>query len=133
MCPSQVRSFRLLDQHTSSEQSLAELTNLLRDIPASLPDELVETLVAAAGIRIERIISRGHSSPPDFWYDPPESEWVLVVAGSARLTIEGEQPITLLPGSFLNIPAHQRHRVEWTDPSQPTVWLAVHYGDSTNR
>jgi cupin 2 domain-containing protein len=56
---------------------------------------------------------------------------VLLLAGAARLKFEGEEPIDLRPSSFVNTPAHNRHRVEWTDPSQPTLWLAVHYGDPT--
>jgi cupin 2 domain-containing protein len=39
-----------------------------------------------------------------------------------------EHPVEMKPGDFLNIPAHRRHRVEWTTPGEPTIWLAVHYG-----
>lgn len=102
--------------------------NLFDDIPAELPAELFQTLLEAGNVRIERIVSQGHASPAGFWYDQPQSEWVLVVSGAARLVIEGGEPVELRAGSYLNIPAHTRHRVEWTDPDQPTVWLAVHYG-----
>ena len=102
--------------------------DLFAELPAELPEELFETLLEAEGVRIERIVSRGHVSPPGFWYDQPQSEWVLVVSGAARLVIEGGEPVELRPGSYVNIPAHTRHRVEWTDPQQPTIWLAVHYG-----
>jgi cupin 2 domain-containing protein len=37
------------------------------------------------------------------------------------------EPRLLRPGDYLLIPAYRRHRVEWTDPTQPTVWLALHY------
>jgi len=101
--------------------------NLFADLPASLPDELVQTLLAAPGLRIERIVSHGHASPEGFWYDQDTREWVLLVAGAARLRFEGEEPVEMKPGSFINIPAHKRHRVDWTDASQPTIWLAIHY------
>jgi cupin 2 domain-containing protein len=106
---------------------MAGLTNLLADIPADLPAELIQPLLSTPGIRIERIISLGHASPEGFWYDQETHEWVLLVKGVARLMFEGEEPIDLRPGSFVNIPARRRHRVEWTDPDQPTVWLAIHY------
>ncbi len=105
------------------------LNNLLADIPGPLTEELIENLVTMPGIRIERIISWGQSSMPGDWYDQETHEWVLLMAGTARLTIVGSEPIDLRPGSFVNIPAHRRHRVEWTDPAQPTIWLAVHYED----
>jgi cupin 2 domain-containing protein len=102
--------------------------NLFADIPASLPDELVETLVEAANVRIERIVSHGHASPPDFWYGQEQHEWVLLVQSAGRLRFDYEV-IELKPGDFVNIPAHKRHRVEWTTPDGPTVWLAIHYSE----
>src|SRR5437763_16826325 len=96
--------------------------NLLSIIPHELPKELCETLVQAANCRIERIISHGHKSPDGFWYDQDENEWALLVAGAARLQFEDET-INMQPGSFVNIPAHKRHRVAWTDPEQMTIWL----------
>jgi cupin 2 domain-containing protein len=101
--------------------------NLLEGIPAELPEELVQTLLHSDHVRIERIISRGHASPEGFWYDQAQNEWVLLLRGTALLRFEGQEPLKLLPGSFLNIPAHTRHRVDSTDPNEPTVWLAVHY------
>jgi len=101
--------------------------NLFRDLPTAVPEELFETLLRAPGLRVERIVSHGHASPPGFWYDQPGDEWVLIVSGAARLRFEGEEPFEMKVGSFINIPAHLRHRVEWTDPTQPTIWLAIHY------
>ena len=103
------------------------LRNIFDGIPAELPEELIQPLLRTSGILIERIISLGHASPEGFWYDQETCEWVLLLAGAARLTFEGEEPIDLEPGAFVKIPAHRRHRVEWTDPNRPTVWLAVHY------
>jgi cupin 2 domain-containing protein len=106
---------------------VADLTNLFAEIPARFPEELLQTLLRAPGLRIERIVSLGHASPEGFWYDQDAPEWVLVLAGGARLRFEGEEPIELRSGSFVNIPAHARHRVDWTDPNEPTIWLAIHY------
>lgn len=106
------------------------MNNLFRDIPANLPQELCETLLANDGLTIERIVSLGHASPPGFWYDQDRHEWVIVLKGRAKLRFEGEaESLEMKPGDSVNIPAHKRHRVEWTDPATPTVWLAVHYGD----
>lgn len=100
--------------------------NLLRNLPAALPAELLNVLVENPQVRIERIVSTGQKSPDGFWYDQAEVEWVLLLRGSAALRIEGvEQPVTLEAGDHLLIPAHQRHRVEWTCAREPTVWLAV--------
>jgi len=102
--------------------------NLLGEIPADLPDELVETLCRSTQLRIERIVSRGHTSPPGFWYDQELNEFVLLICGRARLAFaDGTPPAELAPGDWLEIPVHKKHRVEWTDPAQDTVWLAVHY------
>ena len=83
-------------------------------------------LVADGAVRVERIVSTGQVSPADFWYDQDEDEFVIVVAGGAVLTIEGRaEPLRLGPGDWVNLPAHCRHRVEWTSADPPTVWLAV--------
>lgn len=103
-------------------------TNLFADLPSSLPEELFTTLLQAAGIRIERIVSHDHSSLTGFWYDQPEGEWVVVLKGAARLDFE-DGTREMGPGDFINIPAHKKHRVAWTTPDEPTVWLAVHYDD----
>jgi cupin 2 domain-containing protein len=104
------------------------LPNLFTDPPSTPPsEELFTPLLAGHRFRLERILSFGHASPPDFWYDQPEDEWVLLLTGAARLQFEGEEPHQLLPGAFAHIPAHRRHRVDWTTPDSPTVWLAIHY------
>ena len=101
--------------------------NIFSDIAARGADEQVTELLASPHVRIERIVSRGHASPPDFWYDQDRTEWVLVLDGAAALRFEGEDGARMLQrGDYLLIPAHARHRVEWTDPAQATVWLAVH-------
>jgi cupin 2 domain-containing protein len=107
------------------------IPNLYNDIPAELPQELASTLLSAGSSRIERIVSHGHSSPPDFWYDQTEHEWVLVLRGAARLRFD-DGAVDLKAGDYVNIPAHRRHRVEWTTPDEPTIWLAVYYGESAH-
>jgi len=102
--------------------------NLLTALPARLAsDEVFEVLVERPDLRIERIVSTGQSTPEDEWYDQEQDEFVLLVAGAARLRIEGEaEDRTLKEGDWLFLPAHCRHRVTWTRESPPTVWLAVH-------
>lgn len=104
------------------------MNNLFSNIPDHLPDELLETLLDADSVRIERIVSHGHASPEGFWYDQEQHEWVVVLKGAAGLRFEDDKLVEMGTGDFVNIPAHKRHRVEWTTPEEPTVWLAVHYG-----
>jgi cupin 2 domain-containing protein len=101
-------------------------SNLFSDIPARLPEELFTTLIDAAEVRIERIVSHGHASPAGFWYDQAQHEWFVVLKGAARLRFESSV-IELNAGDSVNVPAHTKHRVEWTTPDEPTIWLAVHY------
>ncbi|GKT07217.1 cupin domain-containing protein [Desulforhabdus sp. TSK] len=102
--------------------------NIASKIPASLPRELLEELVCTGGTRIERIISKGHTTPEGTWYDQDTSEWVMVVQGSARLRFEEDDVLlSMQAGDWITIPAHVKHRVEWTDPDRETIWLAVHY------
>jgi cupin 2 domain-containing protein len=104
--------------------------NLFALLPEGRSAEQTIDLLAGENLRIERIVSTGQASPPGFWYDQDRAEWVLVLAGSAGLLLEGEaEPRVLGPGDYLLIPAHRRHRVEWTDAERPTVWLAVHFQD----
>jgi cupin 2 domain-containing protein len=101
----------------------------LRDLPDARAGEVTDALLAAPGVRIERIASYGQRSPPGFWYDQPQAEWVVLLAGAARLRFADEPEERVFgPGDWLHIAAHRRHRVEWTDPAQPTVWLAVFHG-----
>jgi cupin 2 domain-containing protein len=103
--------------------------NLFADVPGELAQEELTTLLASGVLRIERIVSRGQASPPGFWYDQPQDEWVILLAGGAELAFADEAaPVRMRPGDYLHIAAHRRHRVVWTDPTQATVWLAVHYG-----
>lgn len=106
--------------------------NLLAGLPITPEaEERFETLLSRPGLRLERIVSTGQASPPGFWYDQADAEWVLLVAGRAALRFEDEaEPRLLAPGDWLLIPPHRRHRVEWTDAAAPTVWLALHCDES---
>ena len=101
-------------------------SNLLADLPPPGPDEDLALLLDRPGVRIERIVSYGHVTPADRPYDQAGDEWVLLLAGAARLWLEGQGEIALAAGDHLLIPARRRHRVVWTDPDAATVWLAVH-------
>ena len=102
--------------------------NLLAPLPDTAAGEAVDALLIRPGVRVERIVSRGQASPPGFWYDQDEGEWVLLLAGAAAVRFADEAaPRRLAPGDCIDIAPHRRHRVEWTDPAAPTVWLAVFY------
>ena len=103
--------------------------SLIGDLPSQpLPDEVVTLLLARQDLRIERIVSSGQTTPEGHWYDQERDEWVLVIAGAARLRIEGEASDRKLgQGDWILLPAHCRHRVTWTRAEPPTVWLAIHF------
>ena len=104
--------------------------NIFANLPARLPMEEATVIAERAGAVVERIVSTGQASPPGFWYDQDWAEWVLVLSGAAGLSIEGEAaPRRLGSGDYVELPPHVRHRVEWTDPDRPTVWLAVRWKD----
>lgn len=103
------------------------MPDLFASLPASLDAEVFDELLCARHVRIERIISRGHTSPATGWHDQTEHEWVLVLKGAARLQFETGEELVLRKGDYMNIPAHARHRVSWTAPDRPTIWLAVFY------
>lgn len=101
--------------------------NFFKNIPAQLPDELFETILKRDNLRIERIVSKGHVTPPGQWYDQDWDEWVMLLQGEATVLYQKDGlAIQLVAGDYLLIPAHTRHRVEWTPPDSDTVWLAVH-------
>lgn len=101
--------------------------NLYRAIPDDLPVELMQDLAAAGDVRIERIVSRGHRSPGEGWYDQDRHEWVAVLRGRATIAYPDGREIALGPGDYVSIAPHEQHRVAWTTPDADTIWLAVHY------
>jgi len=112
--------------------------NFFSDLPTSLSEELVENVFQTEHVRIERIVSTGQSSPPGFWYDQSEGEWVILLHGGATLefpdeTFQGEtEMLHLSPGDSVYIPPHKKHRVFSTSEKETTVWLAVFIKESQN-
>ncbi len=100
--------------------------NIFDRLPDHLPDEIFETLCTRDNVRIERIISKGHRTEPGAWYDQDWDEWVLVLQGEAILLFADNRQMHLSTGDYLFIPAHIRHRVQWTAPDIETIWLAIH-------
>ena len=105
------------------------MNNLFENLPTRLPKEFVSILEENQNVRIERIVSTGHSSPDGFWYDQDEHEWVVVLKGEGTLLFENGDSVSMKPGDHVLIPARKKHRVERTSPEEPTVWLAVFYRD----
>jgi cupin 2 domain-containing protein len=101
--------------------------NIFAALPDDLGQETFTELLRRSGLTIERIVSKGHVSPPGYWYDQDTHEWVMVLKGAGTVAFADDREVTLRKGDYLNIPAHARHRVTWTDPDQTTVWLAIHY------
>jgi len=102
--------------------------NLFQDLPAStLHKEVFEDILKSPAFRLERIVSQGHASPEGFWYQQLEAEWAAVIEGSARLRFEDGTIYPMSRGDYVLIPAGVRHRVDWTDPGTPTIWLAIHF------
>lgn len=110
------------------------IDNLFSHLPDTPPaQEQFQTLLQQPGLCIERIVSFGHASPPDFWYQQPQAEWVLLLSGSASLRFADEtQARQLRPGDFVQIAAQRRHRVDATASDQASVWLAIHYPADNN-
>ena len=101
--------------------------NIFDLLPKDLSSEVFEEVVRSSTVRIERIVSKGHSSPDTGWYDQDENEWVMVIEGKASLEFGDGSKCDLLAGDYINIPAHVKHKVAWTDPNEITVWLAIFY------
>lgn len=102
--------------------------NLFAGLPVDPSREQFATLLEGSGFKLERIVSHGQATPPGEWYDQGYGEWVVLLQGSAALLIDGEaEPRRLQPGDSLYLPAHQRHRVEWTEAGSATIWLALHH------
>jgi len=108
-------------------QEYMKSENLFQSIPDVIEDEIFETLAQSNDVKIERIISKGHQSPESGWYVESKNEWVIVLKGEAIIAFASGEQEKLVAGSYINIPAHRKHRVAWTKPDAETVWLAVHY------
>jgi cupin 2 domain-containing protein len=104
------------------------LKNIFSDIPHDFKEEFIEPLVKDSDVKIDRIVSRGHSSDPDFWYNQDENEFVLILQGEAKLKFKDEKNIVRMQkGDYMVIPAHKEHRIKWTPKNEDTLWLTVHF------
>ena len=103
------------------------ISNIFSHIPADLPEELFETLVLANEIKIERIVSRGHTTPDGEWYDQDWDEWVLLLQGYATIRYQDGNKVVLQHGDYVLIPAHSKHRVDFTSSQPDAIWLAIHF------
>jgi cupin 2 domain-containing protein len=104
------------------------IDNIFLEIPDYIHKEIFNIILETEHLKLERIISAGQATPPGEWYDQDTDEWVILLSGSAGLLFEGDEKVCVMkPGDHIHIPAHRRHRVEWTDPDQKTVWLALHF------
>ena len=106
------------------------IKNLYKNISGSHNDELIEKLLENKDFFVERIISEGHKSPKGFWYDQDTNEFILLLKGSAEIEIYEQEIFNLIPGDYLIIPSHIRHRVNKTDTYEKTIWLTIHYNNS---
>ena len=104
-----------------------DLGNLYDSIPDVIGEELFSQILQGSDFRVERIISKGHTSPESGWYDQSDNEWVIVLQGEAKLTFADDHSEHLVAGSYINIPARTKHKVTWTSPDIETIWLAIHY------
>ncbi|MFT5836012.1 MAG: cupin 2 domain-containing protein [Sulfurimonas sp.] len=102
-------------------------SNIFANIPSDIKEELFEDIISKDGLKIERIISKGHTTDEFEWYNQKSDEWVIVLKGEAILEFEDAENVKLQEGDYLNIKAGVKHRVSWTIKNQETVWLAIHY------
>jgi cupin 2 domain-containing protein len=113
---------------TSTMCAVITAGNLFAALPDASRREQFDTMLMQDGVRLERIVSNGQATPSGEWYDQPQNEWVMLLAGEALIRIEFEEELRRLSvGQWIMLPAHCRHRVEWTSPDQHTVWLALHW------
>ncbi len=104
-----------------------QLENIFDSIPDNLDVEVFDLLLQSNQLKIERIISKGQSSPKSGWYNQDKNEWVIVLKGEALISFENDEEVNLKVGSYLDIPAHTKHKVKWTDQETETIWLAIAY------
>ena len=101
--------------------------NIFEQIPKDLQNELFEDIINTENLKVERIVSYGHTSPKTGWYEQKENEWVIVLKGEAVVSFENADDVKLNAGDYINILAYDKHKVSWTLPNAETIWLAIHY------
>jgi cupin 2 domain-containing protein len=101
--------------------------NIFRETPENSREEFLEVLLNNPSFKMERIISQGHVSPENFWYDQVKNEFILLISGNAKILFESDFNLELMPGDYFIIPAHKKHRVVFTQPDEKTIWLTLHF------
>ena len=104
-------------------ESMPNIYELSQEVSQS---EKFEQIISGKNIQIERIISTGQTNPSGQWYNQELDEWVILLQGEAELSYADDSRIKLKAGDYLLIPAHTKHRVEYTSIEPPCIWLAVH-------
>jgi cupin 2 domain-containing protein len=100
--------------------NIFKLPNLMQE------EEIFEKLIPDTGVLIERIVSTGQTTYPGVWYDQERDEWVVLLQGNARLIWENGKALNMESGDWVLIPAHERHRIDYTSSQPPCIWLAIH-------
>lgn len=104
-----------------------KIHNLFSGLPVAKKGEVFQILMKGKGLKIERIVSCGQTTPEGRWLCSKKAEWVTLLKGRARLSFKkNQEKVNLEVGDYVFIPARTCHRVDWTHPKQKTVWLAVH-------
>lgn len=103
------------------------MKNIFENMPTELTNEHLQDLLNTPSVRIERIVSQGHSSPAVGWYDQDEDEWVMVLQGEGTLTFADDREVRLQVGDFIHIPAHTLHKVSHPQANGICVWLAIFF------
>lgn len=104
-----------------------KMPNIFKEIPKNLQEELFEDIISNDDLKIERIVSYGHTSPESGWYESELNEWVILMQGEARLSFDNKDDVHLKTGDYINIQALQKHKVAWTLEKIETIWLAIYY------
>ena len=113
----------MFNQKLSNNNNIFELSSLSEKSQS----EIFESIISSPNIKIERIISTGQITPQGQWYDQKKDEWVILLQGEAILSYEDGSNINLKTGDYILIPAHLKHRVEYTSENPPCIWLAIHF------
>ena len=103
------------------------MNNIFKDLSGNIEKEIIQVLCEHSNIKIERIVSTGQSSPQGFWYDQNNHEWIIVLKGTGAVEFHKGKTVELSEGDYINIPKNVKHRVAWTMPEKPTIWLAIYY------
>lgn len=90
-----------------------------------MPEEYRSILVQTPEVRIERIVSWGNTTAPNFWYDQEENEWITLLEGEGVIRGDDGEDVRLTRGKPFMIPAHWRHQV--VKSSSPAIWLCVFF------